>query len=134
MAKKELTLPYTDEQLLALLNTCNNSPIRIYYDDSGTQAMYRIFSVGPEEDPDARRKAWVEARNTDAMTSEIAAYELGNFQAPAPFSITLNFTSKEQVFVRDGDKNNFIEYSFITADSSGNKLNESNRLYKTPPS
>lgn len=125
MAKNELTLPYTDEQLLALLNTCDNSPIRIYYDESGTQAMYRIFSVGPEEDPDARRKAWVEARDSDAMTSEIAAYELGNFQAPAPFSITLNFTSKEQVFVRDGDKNNFIEYSFITADSSGNKLNES---------
>jgi len=131
MAKNELVIPYSDAQLLALLNTSENSPIRIYYDDAGTQAMYRIFSVGTESDIDARRKAWIEARDNDAMTPEIAAYELGNFQAPAPYSITLSFSSNEQCFVRDGDKDNNIEYTFFTADSGGTHLNESVQVVYT---
>lgn len=125
MKNKELSLKYSSKDLPKLLANADSQPIVIWYDDEGTQAMYRIFSVGADTDRYARRDAWRNARLNDEMTPEIAAYELGNFQAPAPYNITVSLTSKEQVYLREGDQNNNIEFTFFTADSGGSHLSES---------
>ena len=127
MKKKELILGYDSSQFPRLIENADKSPIYVYYDESGTTnaAMYRIFSVGDEEAPDARCQAWLSAREQDSMTPEIAAYEIASFQAPAPYSLSLSFLTKEQIYVREGDSGNRIEFTFQTVDSAGVRLAES---------
>lgn len=125
MAKKILDLKYDQRQLTNLLNNADNNPIYIHYDEQGTKAYYRIFSVGANEARDARCQAWLAARNAEEMTEEINNYMIGYFEAPAPYSLVVSMVSKQENYLREGQTGNVIDFSWNTKDSSGNNLDES---------
>lgn len=125
MAQKYTSKYFTNAQIDEVLNNAANGSIYLHYDDSGTKAYYRIFSVGAEENRNARCQAWLTARENDTMTDEIASYMIGYFEAPAPYSVALTFTSQQEVSIRSGATGNKIKYTFKVADSSGSEISDS---------
>lgn len=112
MAKKILTLPYTDKELVERLE----HPIWQVYDVKAR--LYRYF--GSKQDYDEATKL---LDSGQTLSAELLLREHHHLTAPAPYTCSLkNYT--DNVSILEGTKGNYLEFEFQTIDGNGVLLNE----------
>lgn len=123
MKRNQLTLSYTKDELVDLLDKADRKPFVLYYDKASS--LYRLF---PSEE---KKQAWIDAYAAGDMSEEIAAYEFTEpFTAPAPYTINL-YSLKDNQYILSGTTGNFLEYQFGTVDGNGGEVSESVDVYYT---
>lgn len=123
MKRNQLTLSYTKDELVDLLDKADRKPFVLYYDKASS--LYRLF---PSEE---KKQAWIDAYAAGDMSEEIAAYEFTEpFTAPAPYTINL-YALKDNQYILKGSTGNYLEYQFGTVDGNGGQISESVDVYYT---
>lgn len=113
MAKNELNLNYTKEQLVTKLE----HPVWQLYDQK--TGLYRYFAE--KEDYD---RAFAIVSVGEELPSDLLEKEMYNIIAPAPYTINASFV-KDTKYILYGDKGVTLDFTFSTIDGQENKVRES---------